>query len=209
VRASHPASESDEVVCDHQSAGGPRVTQVRGTLLVSSLQTLRDAGHYERYLEQLAEPYREQVLYAIALSWVPVEVAIAHYAACDALSLPDHELDNIGQLVAARLAETFLSSILQASRGAGIDAPWVALRSQARVWDRIYVGGGVKVWRAGPKDAVAEFYGLPLAQFHYFRVAYCSYYRGLANMFVRSAHVKPIRAQKPRPDTLAIMGSWV
>lgn len=199
----------DEVLCDHRSAGGRAVTHVRGTLLVSSLQVLKEAGRYERYLRELPEQWHEPVLFAIALSWVPVEVAIAHYAACDALALSDRELGTIGELVAGRLAETFLGSILQAARGAGVDAPWIALRAQPRIWDRIYQGGGVKVWRTGPKDAKAEFYGLPLTQFHYFRIAYCGYYRGLANLFVRSAYVKATRAEEPKPDTFAIAASWV
>lgn len=198
-----------ETLCDYQSAGGPVVTHVRGTLIASSQQTLREAGHYAHYERLLPEAVREQLLFTIALSWVPVEVALAHYGACEALDLRDHELEAMGQLVAERLAGTFLGTVLRASREAGLDAPWVALRAQPRIWDRLYMGGIVRIYRTGPKDATAEFYGLPLSQLRYFRVAYCSYYRALAGMFVRNAHVKPTRPREALPHAFALTGSWV
>lgn len=88
---------SEEVLCDHRSQGSPAVTHVRGTVLISSLQMLKQMGLYERYLENLAKTWRDEVLFAIALSWVPVVVADAHYAACDALRLGAHELTRLAR----------------------------------------------------------------------------------------------------------------
>lgn len=198
-----------EIVCDHLSAGGPSVTHLRGTILASSLAVLKAAGHHERYLAQLDPSFREQVLFSIAHSWVPIEVGVAHYEACEAMRLDDAQLVQIGELVAARYAETFLATLLRVSRDAGIEGPWSALRSQGRLWDRTYLGGRVRVLRTGPKDGTIEFYGLPLGHLHYFRVAYCAYYRGIANMFVRNAHLKLARASLQEPAAFALAGSWV
>lgn len=197
-----------ETICDHQSESGPIVTHVRGSLLASSLETLKQAGHYERYLPALNPAVRETVLYALAHSWVPIDVALEHYRACDALGLGDADFERIGNLVAERMTSTFLSTVLRAARNAGVDGPFIALRAQGRIWDRVYVGGAVRVTRTGPKDATAEFYGLPLTQIPYFRQAYCAYYRGLAEMVVRQAYISLVRPSDGQPTTLALRGSW-
>jgi len=198
-----------EVVCDHVSSAGPTVTHVRGTVLVSSLLTLKAAGHYDRYVELLPREWHEPVLFALASSWLPIELGLVHYQTCEALALDNHELTQIGELLATRYADTFLGTILQKTRDAGVNAPWIALRAQPRIWERMYMGGGVKIYRTGPKDALGEFSGLPLARFRYFRVAFAGYYQGLANMFVRSAYVTAARPMNPGGDTFAITGSWV
>lgn len=198
-----------DVVCDHQSAGGPTVTHVRGTVIANSLSTLREAGLYERYLALLPASSHEAVLLSLASSWLPVEVAVAHYEACEQLGLGAAELTEIGERLATRYAGTLIATLLQSSRAAGVDAPWVGLRAQGRIWDRMYVGGGAKIYRLGPKDALGEFYGLPLVRFRYFRAAFCAYYQGLATLVVKRAYVKPMRPLSDRPDTFAIGGSWV
>jgi hypothetical protein len=202
------ADPSAETICDHQSEGGPNVTHVRGTLLVASIETLKNAGHYERYLSLLAAPFREVLPFTLAHSWVPLELAMAHYGACDALALSEAELERIGELVATRFAETFLGTLLRATRNAGVDAPWIALRAQGRMWDRLYIGGHVRITRTGPKDALGEFQGLPLSQFPYFRSAYRAYYRGIAHMFVRTAYVQIARRRDAPANTLTLTASW-
>ena len=63
------------------------VTQVRSTLIATSIQSLRTRGLLGRYTKLLQGPHKETVLTAVAGSWLPVEVAHAHYAACEALHL--------------------------------------------------------------------------------------------------------------------------
>lgn len=208
MRDMRQSASPPEEICDFQSKSGPQVTAIRGTVIASSQQILRDAGLFERYAAELRGELRDQVLYTIALSWVPIEVAGAHYAACDALGLDDAQLGKIGELVAARSADTFLGTILRTARKGGLDAPWLAMRALPRLWERIFIGGRVKVLRVGPKDAVLEFHGLPLAQYHYYRVGYCGYFHGLANMFVRNAHVQLVRGHAG-PARFALRGSWV
>lgn len=197
-----------ELVCDHHSAGGPVVTAVRGTMLVSSVSTIRELGLYERYLPCLPESMRERVLFTLAMSWSPIEVALAHYEACDRMGLSDAEITEIGARVSARFANTFLGTLLGAARSAGVDAPLIGLRSQPRSWDRMFVGGGARIERVGPKDVIGTFTGLPLARVRYYRQSFCGYYRGLAKLFGHQAHVKVI-GERGHGDTLTVSGSWV
>jgi hypothetical protein len=70
------------MLIDQRSPARPTVRQVRGSLVVSSLRTLRELGYFERYQEQLHPEYSAAVLYALAASWLRLEVAMAQYAAC-------------------------------------------------------------------------------------------------------------------------------
>jgi hypothetical protein len=199
----------EETICEHRSAGGPTVTHVRGTLLASSLHILKDAGHYDAYLKRLPDEFHERVLYTLAMSWVPIDVAMAHYSACDALALDDAELNRIGLLVSTRYADSFLGTMLRTSRQAGLEAPWMALRAQTRIWDRVYIGGSIGIYRTGPKDGISEKRGLPLAQIRYFRGTYLGWFQGLGDLFVKKLYLRYVRPRDASPHTLAVAGSWV
>jgi hypothetical protein len=198
-----------ECICDHKSEAGPTVTHVRGTLIASSLQTLKELGHFDRYREQVAREHYEAIAYAIAMSWLPVELAMAHYRACDALALSDVELARIGNSVSKRYADSFFGTMLRTSRKAGIEGPWLALRSQGRIWDRVYQGGEISIYRTGPKDAYSEQRGLPLAEIPYFRHAYLAWFSALGELLVRKLHLRLVRPREPHPHTIAFAGSWV
>ncbi|MEY4577828.1 MAG: hypothetical protein RL701_2531 [Pseudomonadota bacterium] len=203
----HAASDGSQLLIDHESAAGPTVLQVRGSLIVSSLQTLRDLGHFSRYEQNLPAALHDDVLYALAASWLPLEVAMAHYGACDAMNLQDSELDSIGQAVSGRIMGTFLGTILRGSRQVGAQAaPLVALRHYDKLWDRLLVGGTCHVRQTGPKDAVIASKGLGMFRYRYFRVAYASLIRGAGLMFAKIFYTRVQRTS----DTSMVVGiSWV
>ena len=61
---------------------------------------------------------------------------------------------------------------MKGAKGVGA-TPWTALGYLDRLWDRVFSGGGgVGVTRLGPKEAKAEFIGLPLLTVPYFRNAF-------------------------------------
>src|SRR5688572_23035051 len=178
-----------EVLTEHQSATGPRVLRVRGTLVVSSLQTLRELNLIDRYLQCLPVEDHDQVLLAPAASWLPVELAMKHYLACETMALRDEELDNIGRHVSTRIMGTFLGTIMRSSRTLGATpTPIVPLRQYNRLWDRLLMGGGCKVTVTGPKDARIESRGVPMFRYRYFRVAYAGLIRGAGLMFAKVIH---------------------
>ena len=56
----------------------PEATRVRSTLLLSSLQSLRTRGLFERYVAVLDAAHRDAMLEAVAGAWLPMAVGIAH-----------------------------------------------------------------------------------------------------------------------------------
>ena len=202
-------TDAREIVCDHQSQGGPTVTHVRGALLASSLQVLKEIEVYDRYRELLAPALHEPVLHALAMSWVPIDVALAHYRACDALALSDAKLQTLAHSLSHRYSDSIFGTMLRTSRQAGIDGPWIALRAQGRFWDRMYLGGGVRAYRTGPKDAILEQRGIPLADISYFRSAHRLWLASLGELLVRKLHIRLVRSSERGPHTMAFAGSWV
>lgn len=200
---------TSELIADHHSAAGPAVTHVRGALIVSSLGVLKELGRFDRYTQLLDPSHQEQVLEVLALSWVPIEVALAHYRACDSLGLGQAELAQIALVLSTRYADSIFGTMLRTSRQVGLDAPWLALRSQGRFWDRVYVGGGVRAYRLGPKDAHLEQHGLPLAEIAYFREAHRLWLQAIGGLFAKTIHIRLVRPREPGPHTMAFAGSWV
>ena len=200
-------SSSGQILNQHESASGPRVVQVRGTLIVSSLQTLRELELFDRYLSHLPAEHHERVLFATPASWLSVHVAMAHYGACEAMQLKDAELDNLGQHVSARIMGTLLGTLMRSSRDLGAGAtPIVPLRQYHRLWDRMLLGGGCSVRQTGLKDVCIESRGVPMFRYRYFRIAYTGLIRGAGLMFAKSVYT---RIRNANDETLIIDASWV
>jgi len=209
MSVSHRVSPDHEVIVEHVSSLGPTATHMRGTLLVNSHENLRTLGLFEAYTAALSPRHREPIMYAIAASWIPMEVALAHYEACDSLALDPAQFAKLGELMAMRVTDTFLSSALRTTRNAGIESVWLALQHNDRLWDRMYMGGGVTVVRTGPKDLLHETHGLPLVTSRYWRSAYVHYVTAFTNLFTRASYVKAVRASAPDPHRIAVAISFV
>jgi hypothetical protein len=184
----------------------PLTTQFRSTWLSSSLRALRERNLLERYLAFLPAEHHETVLSTVVGVWLPTEVAIAHYAACDKLELPDHELVAIGAEVGEHTQKTVMGVAVSLARGAGV-TPWTVLAQLPSVWFRVWIGGGVAVYKTGPKDARIEIGGWPCASARYTRVALRGTIGGLVEMFCQKAFVRDV----PRlctPLTLGYRVSW-
>jgi hypothetical protein len=181
------------LIVDHQGAGGPVAAGVRGSLIASSLQTLREHGYFDRYLAQLPAPHRDHILYCLASSWLPIEVAMAHYCACEAMGLSESELLTIGESVSQRIMGTFLGTMLRSSRSVGAAlSPWIPLRQYGRVCDRLLSGGVHRVREMGPKDAEIETSGVSMFRYRYFRVATLGIVSGAAGIFSKRCYAKEL-----------------
>jgi len=197
-----------ELIIDHKSAAGPRVMQVRGTLLVSSLQALREFGYFERYLAKLPAGSRDAIVFCVANSWLPLELAMTHYGACDAMELSDRELENVGASVSQRIMGTFLGTLLRSGRSMGATpSPWIALRQYGRICDRLLEGGTHRVSEAGPKDAIVDTAGVPMFRFRYFRTATLGIMRGAAGVFAKTCFAKELPNQDP--ERIQVSLRWV
>jgi hypothetical protein len=144
------------------------VSAVRSTLIQSSLASLRNRGHYDRYLKLVDPHLRERIVETIAPEWLDMDVARAHYEACEALALGQEEVLEIGEGVGERIQGTFIATSVRRTRVLGL-TPWEPLAQQQRLWDRLMTGGGIGLVRTAPNEARVELCLLPLAQYAFFR----------------------------------------
>jgi hypothetical protein len=165
-RASLPAGQ---VVVPHRNPIEP-LSALRNTLLQSSLAKLRDCGVYERYLPHIDPALLDELSSNLAPGWVPIALANAHYAACDAMALSDEELRSIGLGVGTRVRETSIVVPSKKPSEQKLDV-WPVAPQMFRVWSRLYQGGSVQVTKLGPSEELLEFRGFTLNRYRYYRHA--------------------------------------
>jgi hypothetical protein len=198
---------ADDILIEHVTPLHP-VTHVRSTLLQSSLHTLRGRGHFEAYVAELEASYHDDILHTLAPTWLPIRAGVAHYRACDALSLHADELLAIGSAVGDRIQGTFMRTLTQSARAAGL-TPWTLLTHFRRLWDRLFQGGSVSLARVGPKDALIEVRCAVLPRFEYFRHAFCGVVSaGVRFGGARTAFVRAV-AWDSVADCLVMRAAWV
>jgi hypothetical protein len=184
------------------------IQSVRSTVLQSSITFLRERGHFERYLMRVDPRHKATIVESLAPSWMPIEVAMAHYSACDALALPPTEQTAIGESVGNRLQSTMLSSFMRTARAAGGITPMFYLSRFDRLYNRLLLGGSAQVLQTGPKDVEVELWGTQLPRAHYFRVAFMGLMRASLTFFGAKGFVKQ-RAFNAQADRFSIAVSWV
>lgn len=184
------------------------VTHVRSTLIQSSLNSLRELELFDLYLKQLDPSYRDDILGSLAPEWLPVEMALAHYRACDDLELSPEEMHRIGQHVGDRIQGTFLGTLVRRARILGLN-PWLPLNHFERLWSRLMTGGGIALYKVGPKDARIEVYRLPLARFPYFRHAFCGVISGGIKLGAGKAVTVKIEDATAFEERLVFHAMWV
>src|ERR1700748_3529222 len=91
-----------EVLVAHDPNAGD-VTEVRNLVVQSSITELKQHGFYERYQKCIAPDALEDLLSRVAPGWIPVELVIAHYQACEDMNLSNEELNSMGSSVGDRL----------------------------------------------------------------------------------------------------------
>jgi len=193
-------ASSDDIVCPFPALPDAigELTHVRGTLLASSIQSLRSRGLFDRYATLLSHSYRDRVLNSVAGEWLGADIALAHYSACDALRLSVEDQVGMGREVSKRTHETFLGLLVKMARGIGV-TPWVVLPKINSLYMRIFRGGGIQITRLGPKDAKVQTLGLTPLGISYFRNAYLGMYEAGVGMFASSVQVRPLSLAAAAP----------
>jgi len=161
---------------------------IRSTLLVASLQSLRERGRFEEYLRLLEPQWRNLPELAIPGVWLPIDAGLAHYHACDALRFTVAEQLEIGRAVGDRVHGTFLGTMIRGAKNVGM-TPWMALAQARRLYERLFDGGAVTVTRAGPKDARMELVRNALIEIPYFRNAVRGLWQVAVEFFCTKAYV--------------------
>ncbi len=163
----------------------------RSTWLNSSLNALRERNHFDRYLTHLSPADRSTILESVAGVWLPIDVCLAHYRACDALDLGKHEGWEIGVEVTRRVHGTSLALAFRLAKQAGV-TPWSILTQFPRMWERVWRGGGVAVHKRGPKEAVLEVIQWSAAGIPYVRYTMPAVVHGLVELFCAKAYVTEV-----------------
>jgi hypothetical protein len=183
------------------------VTAVKHLVLQSSLKHLQERGHFERYKALVDPAVLERLQTGVASEWTPIDVADAHYAACDNMLLDDQEIANVGQATGDRLQRILLVSATKKSGAAERDV-WSAGGQLHRLWGRNYQGGSLQIVKLGEKEKLLEIRGLQLNRYRYFRCAQLTVmtanYEALG---VRSTSAR-IASYNPSTDELAILMTW-
>jgi hypothetical protein len=180
----HPFSTSRDRV--------PPATQIKSTLIVSSQQSLRLRGVFDRYLALVTDPAHRAALSSLVVgAWSPIALGVAHYEACERLELPTTDLLAIGHDVEMRLRRSILLNLAHAARGVGI-TPLTVMMQGPKFWARTFVGSEVSIERLGPKDGRFVIAGFPFAPLTYNRVTFRGILESLfapfcTRVFVRDA----------------------
>lgn len=181
-------------------------SELRSTLILSSLESLRTGGLMDRYHGLLAPSYAGAIDHLVAGVWLPMEVAVAHYDACERLGLTLEEQLQLGAAVSERVHGSFLM-LLRAARKVGA-TPWTALSKTAHMYDRLFQGGGgVGVRKLGPKEARLDLVGVPALDVPYFRHALRGVVEAGASLFCSRCYVRELR--RPGLASASLRISWV
>jgi hypothetical protein len=178
---------------DYRREQVPLVTHFRSTWLVSSVTALRARGLLEPYLAALPARFHDDVIAPVAGVWLPVEVAVAHYEACEKLRLALDEQLAIGRSVTEFVHKTSFSLAIRLVKEAGV-TPWALMLQQKRLWQRVWRGGDVAVFKLGPKEARVEAVGWPCSHVPYCRTALRGVLLGQTELFCKKAFVREIPA---------------
>jgi hypothetical protein len=192
-----------ELILDYPKPLEP-VTAVRSTLITSSLTSLRERGLFDRYDALQTSPHRQKIMNLVAGEWLPMEVAFAHYRACDALGLGVEEQIAIGKDVSRRVHETFLNLVVKAARGVGM-TPWLLLPQGNKMQGRLSIGGGIRITKLGPNSARIELARLPHLVIPYARHGLLGLYTAAVELLAGNVTARIVKSESFDPGRLFVL----
>ena len=184
----------------------PPATLFRSTWLSSSLTALRERALLDRYFALLPAEYHATINDCVVGVWLPIDVCLAHYRACDALQLSKREAWDIGAQVTRRVHGTSLALAFRLATQVGV-TPWAILAQLNRLWERVWAGGGVAVYKHGPKEAVVEVIQWRPAGIPYVRSTMPAVVSGVIAMFCARAYVSDL-PMLATPSSMSMKLQW-
>lgn len=178
----------------------------RSTILIGSISAIRASDRWEQYVAALAPDAREYLLHLVAGVWVPVEMAMQHYRACETLGFTTEEQMKNGRFTFDRAGASVFGTLSRMAREAGV-TPWTALPHMQRFWERGYDGGGISVTRLGPKDCRIVARDVPLLRSPYYRNALRGLVWAVIDLFSRKTFLS--ERKPPSPDAIVVQAQWV
>ena len=201
-----PPSPELETVLPFPNQVAP-VRHARSTVVIGSIASIRESGRFERYAASLVPEHRDELLHAVAGTWIRVEVARSHYSACDSLGLSSEQEVDLGRGIFKRTGDTMFGTVLRLAKGAGA-TPWTVLPQLQRFWDRGYDGGGVCVQKLGPKEARIELVQCSILESRYFRNAARGLVGSILQLFCTRVYMQELTAVRSA-GSVAVRAQWV
>lgn len=164
-----------EIVIAHDKSRGPLVA-VRRMLVHSSIAELKQFGLYERYVAVIEPDALEQILELIGPGWMPIELALKHYGACDRLGLTQEEIHAAGLRAGDKMSAALLVGGAQGTAASGTDrSPWEVIGAFSRMGRRIHEGGSAQYVKLAYNRLQIEHEGNVLFSLDYYRVAHAGF----------------------------------
>jgi hypothetical protein len=179
---------TEEVIVEFTPSRESPASQTRSTLLTTSLQAIRAHGRFPEYQKLLPRELSDTIVTVVAGVWLPIDIAVAHYSACNALDFSIQEQTAIGMEVGDRVQGTMLGLLVRTAKQAGL-TPWTGLSQCNKLYDRLFRGGSVKLIKLGPKEARLEVVNNRLFALAYFRNAFRGLVCAGAQLFCEKAYV--------------------
>jgi hypothetical protein len=184
----------------------PPMTHVKGTWLASAALGLRKNGRLDAYRAVLDPPYRELLTNVDTGEWYGIDVLLAHYAACERLDMPTSDI----LALAANVSERAQGGVLDLTArvaASTVVTPWVVMAQLNRLWSRVARGGGLGVFKLGPKEARVEVVQFPGSRYRYCQISMRGILQGALALFCRRVFVTEITGSAT-PTQMAMRVAW-
>ena len=188
-------------------AAVPPTTLVKGVWIASSLRAVRMHGRMDQYMDLLAPEYRDSIENNVTGDWHPIDLLMAHYEAVEKLDIPALEVVQIGQ-EATKHAHGVVLGMAARLAGNTVVTPWTIMSQFQRIWDRVYVGGGIGIFKLGPKEARIELVQFPCCRYRYCRTGLRGVLLGLTELFCQKVYVSEIASFVTSTES-AMRLAWV
>jgi hypothetical protein len=183
------------------------VRHVRSTLLIASIDNVRADHRFDEYAALVPRQYHQALFESVAGVWLPLDAALAHYRACDALQLAESTAVGYGKKTVERVGQSMVGTVLRMAKQAGT-TPWSFYPLVQRFWMRGYDGGGIAIYRMGPKDARLDLVQSALCESPFYRRALRGWLTGLTLLFCRTLYLQEM-GQHDGSHSVAYRAQWV
>jgi hypothetical protein len=165
----------------------PRMRHVRSTLLHGGLASITAAGLLDAYTAVAPVDVRTAIQSSVAGMWLPIDIAIRHYAAIDQLGIPADAAARMGRGTFDRTKGILLGTAVALARRSGV-TPWTLVPHLQRFWLRGYDGGALRATKLGPKELRLDVLASPVLASRYYRNAARGLATGLFELVCRKAY---------------------
>ena len=175
--------------------------------MLGGLTSIRDAGLFDAYAAVSPPEIRQAIDAAVAGMWLPIEVAVEHYLACDRMEVSAETAAQMGRATFEHTKGLLLGSATGLARGVGVN-PWTLFPHFQRFWMRGFDGGGIRVLRLGPKESRVDIVECPVFQSRYFRTATRGLGMSLCELVCRKCYAHDLRVRDAESE-LSFRMQWV